>query len=51
MSNTEKELIESIRNSKNPELTFEYALSLIFANLQTPLPSEQQSLVCQVVTV
>ena len=50
MSNTERELIEAIRNSKNPELTFEYALSLIFANLQKPLPFEQQALACQAVT-
>jgi hypothetical protein len=48
MSTTERELIESIRNSKNPELAFEYALALIFANLQKPLPSEQQALACQV---
>lgn len=48
MSNTERELIEAIRNSKDPLKTFEFALSLIFANLQKPLPSESQALACQV---
>jgi hypothetical protein len=48
MKDPEKELIQSIRNSNDPVKTFEFALTLIFENLQTPLPSEPQALVCQV---
>lgn len=50
MSPIEKELIETIRNSKDTVKTFEYALSLILANLQKPLPFEQQAPAFQAVT-
>ena len=50
MSPIEKELIETIRNSANTELVLEYALSLILANLQKPLPFEQQAPAFQAVT-
>ena len=49
MSPNEQALIEAIRNSKNPELTFEFALTLIFANLQKPSPFEQQAPACPAV--
>jgi hypothetical protein len=45
MSPIEKELIETIRNSANPELVLEYALDLIFELLQTPLPFAKTALV------
>ena len=47
MSNTEIELIEAIRNSKDPLKTFEFALTIIFENLQKPAQFEQQAPVCQ----
>lgn len=50
MSPIEKELINTIRNSKDTVKTFEYALSLILANLQKPLPFEQQAPAFQAVT-
>ena len=44
MSTIEKDLIETIRNSKNPELVLEYALNLAFELQQTPLPFAETSL-------
>lgn len=46
MSKDEMELIETIRNSKDPEATFLFALELITGFLQMPLQSEGQAAAC-----